>query len=114
MTGPVPGDVGGGRSTAPAGASSFLEARLHPPPPRNSWIVRDRLLDALDRATELPVLLVAAPAGYGKTTMVAQWLTSGRAPMAAWVALDATDDDPRRLWTHLALALEQGRLCCRR
>ena len=70
--------------------------------------MRDRLLDALDRAAALPVPLVAAPAGYGKTTLVAQWLASGRAPAAAWVALDATDDDPRRLWTHVALALEQA------
>jgi LuxR family maltose regulon positive regulatory protein len=86
----------------------LLEARLHHPPPRDSWIARDRLLDALDRAAALPVCLVAAPAGYGKTTLVAQWLASGRAPAAAWVALDAGDDDPRRLWTHVARALEQA------
>ena len=64
----------------PAAVDSFLEARLHHPPPRDSWIARDRLLDALDRAAALPVVLVAAPAGYGKTTLVAQWLASGRAP----------------------------------
>ena len=103
-----PGALGSGDGVAPRAADSFLESRLHHPPPRDSWIARDRLLDALDRAAALPVSLVAAPAGYGKTTLVAQWLASGRAPACAWVALDASDDNPRRLWTHIALAIEQA------
>ena len=104
MTGSGPGAEGG----EPAAVHSFLDARLHHPPARDSWIERQRLLDALDRAARLPVVLVSAPAGYGKTTLATQWLASGRAPASAWVALDAADDDPRRLWTHVALAIEQA------
>ena len=102
------GETDGDGSGMPGSVASFLEARLRPPPPRDRWIVRDRLLDAVDRAARLPVTLVAAPAGFGKTTLVTQWLASGRAPVSAWVALDASDDDPRRLWTHVALALERA------
>ena len=52
----------------------FLEAKLHRPRRRDNWVHRDRLVDALDRAVTHPVTLVAAPAGYGKTTALAQWL----------------------------------------
>jgi ATP/maltotriose-dependent transcriptional regulator MalT len=95
-----------GRSVDP-----FLEAKLHWPPLREGWVQRDRLLERFDRATRRPVLLVAAPAGYGKTTLVAQWLAARRGSRdVAWVSLDAGDNDPGRLWTHVAAAL--GRAGC--
>lgn len=52
------------------------------------------------------MLLIAAPAGYGKTTLVTQWVSAGRSGRVAWVNLDPADNDPTRLWTHLAAALE--------
>ncbi len=53
--------------------------------------------------------LVAAPAGFGKTTLATQWLASNRGPrVAAWVSLDSRDNDPVRLWTHVAIALERA------
>jgi LuxR family transcriptional regulator, maltose regulon positive regulatory protein len=68
---------------------------------------RGRLLAELDRASRLSVVLVAAPAGYGKTTLVAQWLADSRAPRtAAWLTLDAVHNDPGLLWLHVATALE--------
>ena len=85
----------------------FLEAKLHRPPRRDSWVQRDRLVDALDRAVRHPVTLVAAPAGYGKTTLMAQWMDSPDRPPIAWVSLDSGDNDPNRLWTHVAAALER-------
>ncbi|MDZ5623054.1 LuxR C-terminal-related transcriptional regulator [Nocardioides sp. HM23] len=51
---------------------------------------------------------MAAPAGYGKTTVVAQWLHAGTPPTTAWVSLDPGDNDPDRLWTHVAAALERA------
>ena len=48
----------------------ILDAKLHRPPTRADWVERDRLLELLDRAVERPVILVAAPAGFGKTTLV--------------------------------------------
>ena len=88
---------------------SFLEAKLHWPRVREGWVDRHRLLDLFDQATRRPVTLVAAPAGYGKTTLTAQWLATARGSRAAaWVSVDAADNDPGRLWTHVAAALERA------
>ncbi len=88
---------------------SFLEAKLHWPRVREGWVDRQRLLDLFDQATRRPVALIAAPAGYGKTTLTAQWLATGRGGRAAaWVSVDAADNDPGRLWTHVAAALERA------
>ena len=99
----------------PAAISSFpdpiLEAKLQPPPARADWVERRRLLTLLDQAVERPMVLVAAPAGFGKTTLVTQWLAGDRTRQAAWVSLDRRDNDPVRLWTHVAMALE--RVGCR-
>ena len=85
-----------------------MEPKLQWPTSRTSWVPRARLIEDLDRASRHPVALVAAPAGYGKTTLLAQWLTRAEAPIAAWVTLDAGDNDPGRLWTHVAAALERA------
>ena len=54
-------------------------------------------------------MLVAAPAGYGKTTLVAQWLARSRSPSgAAWLTLDAVHNDPGLLWGHVATALDRA------
>ena len=96
-------------SAVSASVNSLLESKLHRPPTRADWVQRARLLDQVDRAVHHPVTLVAAPAGFGKTTLVAQWVTSSRAPsFAAWLTLDADDNDPLRLWTHVAMALERA------
>jgi LuxR family maltose regulon positive regulatory protein len=85
----------------------ILDAKLNRPPARPEWIERARLMKQLDQAIARPIVLVAAPPGFGKTTMVTQWLASNRGPaVAAWVSLDARDNDPVRLWTHVALSLE--------
>ena len=52
--------------------------------------------------------MIAAPAGYGKTTVVAQWLDRLTGRNLAWVALDAADNDPVRFWTHIVTALERA------
>ena len=85
-----------------------MEPKLQWPTSRTSWVPRARLIEDLDRASRHPVALVAAPAGYGKTTLLAQWLTRAEAPIAAWVTLDAGDNDPGRFWTHVAAALERA------
>jgi LuxR family maltose regulon positive regulatory protein len=90
-------------------ADPILDAKLHRPPSRADWVERDRLLELLDRAVERPVTLVAAPAGFGKTTLATQWMASDRAPrLAAWISLDSRDNDAVRLWTHVAIALERA------
>jgi LuxR family maltose regulon positive regulatory protein len=103
-----PDVTGGAEDPAEGSVSSFLEAKLHHPPVRDNWVPRTRLLDQLELATKRPIALIAAPAGYGKTTLVAQWLARGRPESrAAWVSLDSGDNDPSRLWTHIAAALER-------
>ncbi len=86
----------------------FLDAKLHRPPTRDSWVRRNRLVAAMNSAVRHPVTLVAAPAGYGKTTLMAQWLDSPDRPPTAWVSLDSGDNDPNRLWSHVAAALERA------
>jgi LuxR family transcriptional regulator, maltose regulon positive regulatory protein len=87
----------------------MLEVKLRPPPLRSEWIARARLVENLHQAAQRPVTLIAAPAGYGKTTLVTQWLASGSRPAtAAWVSLDTTDNDPVRLWSHVATALDRA------
>ena len=53
-------------------------------------------------------MLVCAPAGYGKTVLLADWVVCGRHP-TAWLSLDAGDNDPVRFWRHLVAALERAR-----
>ena len=89
----------------------FLEAKLHRPPVREDWVDRVRLRDQLDACSERPVVLVSAAAGYGKTTLVAQWLAGrSRTATTAWVSLDPADKDPGRLWTHVGHRARAGRL----
>jgi LuxR family maltose regulon positive regulatory protein len=70
---------------------------------------RHDLIRQLDRATASCALtLLAAPAGYGKTTLIAQWLAGLTGRRQAWVALDSDDLDPVRLWTHIVTALQRA------
>lgn len=86
---------------------AISEIKVHPPTPRTEWIERPRLLARLSGAAKSSNVLVAAPAGYGKSTLVAQWVAAGQAGTAAWLSLDPGDNDPTRLWIHLAAALER-------
>jgi LuxR family maltose regulon positive regulatory protein len=67
---------------------------------------RERLVRRLEQAAEIPVLLLVAPAGYGKTTLLAQWVQRDRRP-AGWIAFTAGDDDAGRVLVAIAEALER-------
>ena len=107
MTTSQPKDPLGHLVAPPTSVDPFLDAKLTSPPNRDSWVQRDRLIEVMDRAARHPVTLVAAPAGYGKTTLVAQWL-NGRPGRPRLAVLDSGDNDPDRLWTHVAVALERS------
>jgi LuxR family maltose regulon positive regulatory protein len=92
----------------PAAPAGLLETKLHPPLARAQAVVRDRLLDRLRPEPGVKLLLVAAPAGCGKTTLLGMWreLESERRPVA-WVTLDEGDDDAVVLWSHVLEALRR-------
>jgi hypothetical protein len=83
---------------------SLLHTKLMPPRPHAAVIPRSDLLARLDAALGSKLILVSAPTGYGKTTLVSMWL-AGRDFASAWVNLDGNDNDPTRFWTYFVAAL---------
>lgn len=99
---------GGAPSGTYADRMPVLGTKLHLPAPRRQLVPRDRLLDRLssERGDAPRLVLVAAPAGFGKTTLATQWLTAGRPTRTvAWLALDPGDADVRTFLTHLAASI---------
>lgn len=87
-------------------ANVILQTKLRRPPLAAGLLARPRLLARLDRAADCTLTLVTAPAGWGKTSLVCQWL-EGRALPAAWLQLDASDGDPALFFTYVVYALRQ-------
>ena len=91
-----------------AGAAEVvISTKLFRPDPRHQTVERTRLHDLLRQGCSLPLTLVVAPAGWGKSTLVAGWLRQDRVT-AGWVSLDGGDDDPHRFWRYLLLAAGQA------
>ncbi len=87
---------------------SILTTKLHTPPLRSKHVLRPRLIERLDESAHRKLILVSAPAGFGKTTLVSEWLANSRRP-AAWLSLDEDDNDPARFLTYLIAALQKVR-----
>src|SRR5215471_15290007 len=91
-----------------AGVSeAVIATKLFKPDPRHQTVQRERLIDLLRQGNTLPLTLVVAPAGWGKSTLVADWLARDGVA-AGWVSLDSGDDDPKRFWRYLLLAAGQA------
>ena len=88
-------------------AGPLLETKLHVPRWRRNLVARPRLSERLSRGAESALTLVSAPAGFGKTTLLAQWLAAAAAGerSVAWLSLDQRDNDPALFWTYLVAAL---------
>jgi LuxR family maltose regulon positive regulatory protein len=105
--------------------TSLLATKLYIPQTRHAAVVaRPRLVQRLNEGLHCKLTLVAAPAGFGKTTLVSSWLLeigeprsgnaqSSQSPMtddqssiAAWLSLDEADNDPFRFWTYVIAALQ--------
>jgi hypothetical protein len=84
---------------------ALLATKLHVPRPRPGFVLRPRLLERLQEGMEQQVVLVCTPAGFGKTSLLADWARRDRRPVA-WLSLDEADNDPARFWRHLVAALE--------
>ena len=89
-------------------AGPLLETKLHVPRRRGDLVARPRLSQRLSRGAEAALTLVSAPAGFGKTTLLAQWLaaTPAQGRAVAWLSLDERDNDPEMFWTYLVGALK--------
>ena len=87
---------------------SLLATKLYIPAPRPNRVPRPRLTARLEAGTQGPLTLISAPAGFGKSTLLSEWIhTSGRP--VAWVSLDEGDNDPIRFLGYLVTALQKLR-----
>jgi LuxR family transcriptional regulator, maltose regulon positive regulatory protein len=84
---------------------TVLATKLHVPPPRPGVVSRPRLFAQLDAGARKKLTLVSAPAGFGKTTLVSEWIGE-RA--VAWLSLDARDNDVGRFLTYVVAALQSA------
>ena len=86
--------------------------------PRSSQgqVVRDRLIRRLDDGFGVKLTVVSAPAGFGKTTLLAQWLETSQVAdfVYAWVSLDFADNDAEELIRHCIFAIGQAQPALRR
>ncbi|HEY6889141.1 MAG TPA: AAA family ATPase, partial [Solirubrobacter sp.] len=95
-------------STVPAESPGvvLVATKLHVPDVRAGTVPREELVARLADGAARRLTLVCAPAGWGKTFLLAQWRASAdeQRPFA-WVSLDAGDDDPVRFWSYVVAAL---------
>jgi LuxR family maltose regulon positive regulatory protein len=86
----------------------LLTTKLYIPPPRSNLVLRPRLLEQLDGGLRegKRLTLVSAPPGFGKTTLVAEWVSRSRRDVA-WISLDESDNDPVQFLNYLIAALQQ-------
>ncbi|MEN6509577.1 MAG: tetratricopeptide repeat protein, partial [Smithella sp.] len=87
--------------------TTILATKLYIPQPRSKTVLRPRLIDRLNEglSASRKLTLVSAPAGFGKTTQVSEWVTVCERPVA-WLSLDEGDNDPIRFLTYLVAALQ--------
>jgi LuxR family transcriptional regulator, maltose regulon positive regulatory protein len=85
----------------------LLDAKLHVPRLRHRMVARPRLDERVAHGTRSSVTVISAPAGFGKTTLIAEWLAADDdRPSAAWVSLDAGDNDAVAFWSYVLAALD--------
>ncbi len=87
---------------------TVLQTKLYVPRPRPKQVLRPRLSERLDRGGS-KLVLVSAPAGFGKTTLLTEWLAAapvdGGRRSATWLSLDSGDNDPAHFWTYVIAGL---------
>ncbi|HEX6270117.1 MAG TPA: LuxR C-terminal-related transcriptional regulator [Anaerolineales bacterium] len=89
-------------------ATPVLATKLYIPPPPPKAVVRTRLIERLNEGLSAggKLILISAPAGFGKTTLITEWIASCGRP-AAWLSLDENDNDPTRFLIYLISALQK-------
>ncbi len=89
-------------------AGPLIATKVYVPKMRRGLVTRPRLLERLRRGADSRLTLVSAPAGFGKTTLLAEWLgeTPGEDHSVAWLSLDPSDNEPSSFWTYVVTALQ--------
>ncbi len=83
----------------------LLRTKLYIPPLRPSSVRRPHLIERLNAGLDRKLTLISAPAGFGKTTLLSEWVQGLRQPVA-WVSLDPSDSDVSRFWRYVIAALQ--------
>ncbi len=86
-------------------STPILSTKLYIPPPRSKVVRRPRLIEKLDEDSQRKLILISAPAGFGKTTLVSEWVV-GCERSVAWLSLDEGDNELTRFLTYLVTALQ--------
>jgi LuxR family transcriptional regulator, maltose regulon positive regulatory protein len=90
------------------GDSPLVLTKIEPPRLRPGHVPRAELVDRLRHGLHRRLNLVAAPAGWGKTTLLAEWLSADDEVAFAWLSLDENDNDPARFWSYVSAALRKA------
>jgi LuxR family transcriptional regulator, maltose regulon positive regulatory protein len=89
----------------PGQSKHLLRTKFYAPAVRFNQVSRPRLIELLNSGMDKTLILVSAPAGYGKSTLVSRWLKETGA-LSAWLSLDAQDNDPTRFLQYLVTAIQ--------
>jgi LuxR family maltose regulon positive regulatory protein len=94
-------------------SAPLLETKLFLPQPRSGLVARPRLRERLDKGLDAKLMVVSAPAGFGKTTLLVDWAAtlpgSSDGSVATWVSLDDGDNDPATFWSYVIAAIRKAR-----
>ena len=98
----------GGPPQQPARPPPLLTTKLHPPAGREQTVLRVRLVKRLQAPAGTKLTALAAPAGYGKTTLLGAWRELAPQQPIAWLTVDEGDNDPVVLWSYVTAALVEA------
>ncbi|UCF28526.1 MAG: hypothetical protein JSW42_02240, partial [Chloroflexota bacterium] len=87
-------------------STTLLATKLYIPTPRKNLVPRPRLIEQLEAGQDGKLILVSAPAGFGKTTLLVEWIQSSD-KLFAWLSLDEGDNNLKRFFTYLIAALQK-------
>lgn len=81
-----------------------LKSKLITPKPSKNLVIRNRLIHKLNNGLNYPIIIISAPAGYGKTTILSEWVNQIKYS-SAWLSLDENDNDIKRFWYYFTISL---------
>jgi LuxR family transcriptional regulator, maltose regulon positive regulatory protein len=85
---------------------ALLRSKLFIPRPRKNLVFRSNLVERLNAGLEKELTLISAPAGFGKTTLLCEWITHSP-NCVTWLSLDANDNNPARFWAYFIASLQE-------